>query len=105
MGGGDSSEWQQAIGGDQEHLSSSHRQPSADPPSPDSTDPKISAYYNVTSTIKTKYVRTLDSEPAERHAGAAQINVSAFPLESTHLGYRCTTCAFSPVILYAGRLV
>ena len=33
-----------------------------------------------------------------------QINVS-FPLESTHLGYRCTTCAFSPVILYAGRLV
>jgi len=33
-----------------------------------------------------------------------QINVP-FPLESTHLGYRCTTCAFSPVILYAGRLV
>jgi len=28
-----------------------------------------------------------------------------FPLESTHLGYRFTTCAFSPVILYAGRLV
>ena len=32
-----------------------------------------------------------------------QNNVS-FPLESTHLGYRCTTCAFNPVILYAGRL-
>ena len=25
-----------------------HRQPLADPPSPDSTDPKISAFYNVT---------------------------------------------------------
>ena len=33
-----------------------------------------------------------------------QINVPFTP-ESTHLGYRCTTCAFSPVILYAGRLV
>ena len=33
-----------------------------------------------------------------------QINVP-FPLESTHLGYRCTRCAFSPVILYAVRLV
>jgi len=33
-----------------------------------------------------------------------QINVP-FPLESTHPGYRCTTCAFIPVILYAGRLV
>jgi len=33
-----------------------------------------------------------------------QINVS-FPLESTHIGYMCTTFAFSPVILYAGRLV
>ena len=33
-----------------------------------------------------------------------QTNVP-FPLESTHLGYRCTTCALSPVILYAGRLV
>jgi len=62
MGGGDSSEWQQAIGGDQEHLSSSHRQPSADPPSPDSTDPKISAYYNVTSTSSSRpsTVRALD---------------------------------------------
>ena len=28
-----------------------------------------------------------------------------FPLESTHLGYKCTTCPCSPVILYAGRLV
>ena len=33
-----------------------------------------------------------------------QINVP-FPLESTHLGYRCTTCACSPVILYTGRHV
>jgi hypothetical protein len=33
-----------------------------------------------------------------------QFNVP-FPLESTYLGCRCTTCAFSPVILYAGRLV
>jgi hypothetical protein len=24
-----------------------------------------------------------------------------FTLESTHLGYMCTTCAFSPVVLYA----
>jgi hypothetical protein len=30
-----------------------------------------------------------------------QIIVS-FPLESTHLGYRCTTCAFGPVNLYVG---
>ena len=33
-----------------------------------------------------------------------QINMP-FPLECTHLGYRCTTCAFNPVILYTGRLV
>jgi len=33
-----------------------------------------------------------------------QINVP-FPLKSTHIGYKCTTYAFSPVILYAGRLV
>jgi hypothetical protein len=33
-----------------------------------------------------------------------QINVP-FPLEITHPGYRCTTCALSPVILYSGRLV
>jgi len=33
-----------------------------------------------------------------------QIHVP-FPLESTHLGYRSTTCTFSLVILYAGRLV
>jgi len=33
-----------------------------------------------------------------------QINVP-FPLESTHLGYRCTTCALRPVILYVRRLV
>ena len=32
-----------------------------------------------------------------------QIIVS-FPLESTHLGYRYTTCAFSPVILSQGNL-
>ena len=33
-----------------------------------------------------------------------QIKVS-FTLKSTHLGYRSTTCAFSSVILYAGRHV
>jgi hypothetical protein len=32
-----------------------------------------------------------------------QLNAS-FPVQSTHLGYRCTTCAISPVISYAGRL-
>ena len=43
---------------------------------------------------------------AKRQSGwrDMQINVS-FLLVSTHLGYRCTTCAFSPVILYAERLV
>ena len=33
-----------------------------------------------------------------------QIN-APLPLESTHLGYRCTTCALRPVILYVRRLV
>ena len=38
-----------------------HRQPLADPPSPDSTDPKISAFYNVTFTSsRSSTVRTLD---------------------------------------------
>jgi hypothetical protein len=38
-----------------------HRQLSADPPSPDSTDPKISAFSNVTFTSsKSCTVRTLD---------------------------------------------
>jgi len=40
----------------------------------------------------------------DEEVGEMQIKVP-FPLESTHLGYKCTTCAFSPVILYAGRLV
>ena len=37
-----------------------HRQPLADPPSPDSTDPKISAFSNVTFTWRLCTVRTLD---------------------------------------------
>jgi hypothetical protein len=38
-----------------------HRQPLADPPSPDSTDPKISAYFNMTSTSsRLRTVWTLD---------------------------------------------
>ena len=37
--------------------------------------------------------------------GWREMQVSVpFPLKSIHLGYRCTTCAFNPVILYAGRL-
>ena len=32
-------------------------------------------------------------EQKELVVGEMQINVS-FPLESTHLGYKCTTCAF-----------
>jgi hypothetical protein len=40
----------------------------------------------------------------KEQVGDVQINVP-FPLKSTHLGYRCTTRAFIPVILYAGRLV
>jgi hypothetical protein len=28
-----------------------------------------------------------------------------FPMQSTHLGYKCTLCAISPVIFYAGRLI
>ena len=36
-----------------------HRQPLADPPSPDSTDPKVSAFSNVTFTSSST-VRTLD---------------------------------------------
>jgi len=43
-------------------------------------------------------------EQKELVVGEMQINVS-FPLESTHLGYKCTTCAFSPVILYTGQFV
>jgi hypothetical protein len=54
-------------------------------------------------TIKKKSLQRIG---AKRLGGwrDMQINVP-FPLESTHLGYRCTTCAFSPVILYTGRLV
>jgi len=38
-----------------------HRQPLADPPSPDSIDPKISAFYTVTFTSsRSSTVRTLD---------------------------------------------
>jgi hypothetical protein len=36
-----------------------HRQPLADPPSPDNTDPKISAFFNATS-LRSSPVRTLD---------------------------------------------
>jgi hypothetical protein len=39
----------------------------------------------------------------DKVVGEMQINVP-FPLESTHLGYRCTTCAFSPVICTQGDL-
>jgi hypothetical protein len=38
-----------------------HRQPSADPPTPDSTNPKISAFFNVTYTSsRSNTVRMLD---------------------------------------------
>jgi hypothetical protein len=43
---------------------------------------------------------------AKRLSGWRDMQINEpFPLESTHLGYKCTTCAFSPAILYAGRLV
>jgi hypothetical protein len=45
---------------------------------------------------------------AERLSGWRDMQISvccAIPPESTHLEDRCTTCAISPVILYAGRLV
>jgi len=43
---------------------------------------------------------------AKRVSGWRDMQIKVpFPLESTHLGYRCRSCAFSPAILYAGRLV
>jgi hypothetical protein len=62
-----------------------HHQPLADPPSPDSTDPKISAFYNVTFTSSiSRTVRTLDrrldtrpqnqlSAAQEQHKGLCSI--------------------------------
>jgi len=43
---------------------------------------------------------------AKRASGWRDMQIYApFPMESTYLGYRCTTFAFSPVIpYYAGRL-
>ena len=42
---------------------------------------------------------------AKRASGWRDMQMYApFPMESTYLGYRYTTCAFSPVTPYAGRL-
>ena len=39
---------------------------------------------------------------AKRASGWRDMQIKVpFTLESTHLGYMCTTCAFSPVVLYA----
>ena len=53
-----------------------------------------------------QYIKIIAREMGQKYCGwrDMQINVP-FPLGSTHLGYRCTTCAFSPVIMYAGWLV
>jgi hypothetical protein len=42
---------------------------------------------------------------AKRANGWRDMQIYAsFPMVSTYIGYRYTTCAFSPVIPYAGRL-
>jgi len=48
--------WGRRLEAPQQHI-----QPLADPPSPDSTDPKISAFFNVTSTpLRSSTERALD---------------------------------------------
>ena len=55
-----------------EFRSTSAAPPFADPPSPDSTDPKISAFFNVTFTSSRLVLwGHSTAEPAERRAGTA----------------------------------
>jgi len=50
-------------------------------------------------------MKIIEGEMGQKDKVARYANKCAIPLKITYLGYRCMTCAFSPVILYEGRLV
>jgi len=71
-----------------------HRQPSADPPSPDSTDLKISAYFNVNSTSsRSSIMRTLGLgtswAPRRNSTKASAPSFKEPPLPSTPSFWEC----------------